>query len=72
MDDIRAVLNNHGVVLYINIATDKNALDDLLVELGGVPGFPAPDRVLRYYANGLTKAHARAILSRRGVPFDEP
>ena len=71
MDDIRAVLNDHGLVVYRNVATEEDALADLLTELGGVPGLPAPDRILRHFGNGLTKDRARTILKRRRVPFDE-
>ena len=71
MDDIEAVVNDHGVVLYINPATDRAALDALLAELGGVRGRPSPYRVPIDYGNGLTKELARAILTRRGVPFRE-
>jgi hypothetical protein len=71
MENIGAVLNNYGVVLYVNVATDKKALDDLLAELGGVRGLPSEDRVPIHYGNGLTKDLARTILKRRGEPFVE-
>jgi hypothetical protein len=71
MDDIRAVVNDFGVVLHVNFATDKNTRDDLLAELGGVHCLPMPDRIPIRYGNGLTKDLARTILKRRGVPFDE-
>jgi hypothetical protein len=71
MDDISAVVNNYGVVLYVNFATDRDALSDLLEELGGVRVLPARDRMRLDYGNGLTEDSARAVLKRRGVPFDE-
>jgi len=71
MDDIKAVVNNYGVVLYVNFATDRDALADLLRELGGVRRLTAPDRVQLDYGNGLTKDSARTVLKRRGVPFSE-
>ncbi|MGA7855746.1 MAG: hypothetical protein WCA15_20670 [Candidatus Acidiferrales bacterium] len=71
MDDIKAVVNNYGVVFYVNFATDRDALADLLGELGGVRSLTTPDRAQLDYGNGLTKDSARRILKRRGVPFSE-
>lgn len=71
MEDIKAVVNNYGVVLYINFATDRDALADLLQELGGLRGLPAPDRVQLDYGNGLTVNSAQTILKRRAVPFGD-
>lgn len=71
MEDIRAVVNDYGVALYINFATDKAALDALLKALGGARDLPTADRIQISYGSGLTNELAKAVLKRCGVPFQE-
>ncbi|MHB8541869.1 MAG: hypothetical protein ACYDCD_13170 [Candidatus Acidiferrales bacterium] len=72
MKDVKAVVNDHGVVLYVTPLTDSVALALLLEQLGGDRSGPhAAWQIPIYFGNGLTKELARTVLKRRGVQFEE-
>lgn len=72
MEEIKAVVNDYGVLLDVNPLTDSAVLDALLRELGGVrPPKHAPCRIPIHFGNGLTKEIAKTVLKRCDVEFKE-